>query len=165
MFNRSKKYSMSKTESNQTLQNVFDACNVAPNSVPFDKIMFKSMTDTKSITFLKRIAVVFLVIVIASPLFFKRDKSFTVVNQLPGRQVVVTDHQLYENAFSMTLLGNGILYDDITSMKANGAIVFPSSVDPANGVVVFPYDGSALSISIPTSDGNTLNAIVAEKTK
>ncbi len=147
----------------KTLQNVFDACNVSHNSIPFDKIMLRSRAETKLVVAFRHLATLFLIIAIVSPLFFSRDTSFMLLNAAPGQPVVVTDHQLYDTAFTMRLMGRDILYDEIKAIKDDGAIIFPKLVDKNNGVVTFPYDGSTLTITVPAGGGYTMTALLAEQ--
>ena len=150
-------------EADETLQSIFDACDVSHNTIPFDKVILKSKVETKIIHGFIHLAVFFLFLAIICPLFFKQDSNFKIMNSTPGQPVVIIDHQLYENSFAMSLTGNGIKYDEVNGIKENGAIVFPKTIDEAKGIVVIPYDGDALSINIPTIDGYVLHAILNER--
>jgi hypothetical protein len=43
---RRKKYTLDVVAAGATLQNVFEACNQAPNTIPFDKLVLKQEADT-----------------------------------------------------------------------------------------------------------------------
>lgn len=156
------KYSMNMKTADATLQNIFDACNVSHNSVPFDKIMLRSRAETKTVELFRYLATLFLIFAILTPLFFSRDDSFVLLNKAPGQPVVVTDHQLYDTAFTMCLMGKDILYDEIKATKEDGAIIFPKLIDKNNGIVTFPYDGSPLTIVVPAGNGYSMTAILSE---
>lgn len=158
-----KKYSMDYNEANNTLQNIFDACNVSHNTIPFDKIMLRSMAEPRLVNHVCKLAIFILLLVILCPLTFKRDSSFAVLNNSINQPVVVTDHQLFSDSFSMKIYGSGIQYDKINASRDNGSIIFPSSIDTANGLIVFPYDGKSLSISIPCENGYELKAVLYER--
>ena len=162
-MSNTKKYSMNMADANNTLQSIFDACNVSHNTIPFDKIMLRSMAETKLVRHAKNVAILFCALVIICPLSFRRDTGFTVLNRSIGQPIIVADHQLYQNSFAMMLDGQGIIYNDIKAIEENGAIVYPTSIDENKGLVIFPYDGNAFSISVPNTGGYVLNAIVAER--
>lgn len=158
-----KKYSMDMDTANQTLQNVFAACNQQPNTIPFDKLVLKGLAQTTLVKGCKWSAAGFLLLVLLAPLAF-RNTDFTVSSRGFGQQIAIEDHQLYENYFIMRLSGENVDYDNIYAKKTDGTVVFPSSVDPAERSVVIPYDGSSLNIYIPDSSGNVLQAILSERT-
>lgn len=162
-MNNTKKYSMNYDEAQDTLQSIFDACDVSHNTVPFDKIMLKSRIEVRPISHVKHIAILFLILVIISPLTFKKNKDFTVLNNGFRQPLIVSDHQLFDYSFSMTVKGSGIIYSEIKAIKDNGAIIFPESIDEETGVIVFPYDGDALSICVPNIDGYKLRAVLSER--
>lgn len=158
-----KKYTMDMTEANNTLQNIFDACDVSHNTVPFDKIVIKQKESTRYIKYARILAIVFLILVVMSPLCFKNDSGLTIDYKSDIHTITVIEHQLYNNSFVMRLNGKNIDYNNIFAIKSDGAIVYPTSVDETTGSITLPYDGSALSITITDFDGHTLNAVLAER--
>lgn len=158
-----KKYSMDMNTANQTLQNVFAACNQQPNTIPFDKLVLKGLAQTTLVKFCKWSAAVFLLLVLLAPLTF-RNPDFIVSSKGFGQQIAIEDHQLYEDHFIMRLSGENVDYDNIYAKKPDGTVVFPSSADPSERSVVIPYDGSSLNIYIPDNSGNVLQALLSERT-
>lgn len=158
-----KKYTMNMTEANNTLQNVFDACNVSHNTVPFDKIMLRQKEATNYIKYARILAIVFLIFTMISPLFFRNNSVLKINNTSDIHTITVIDHQLYSDSFVLKLAGQNIDYDNIYAVKSNGAILYPASLDKATGTVILPYDGNSLSINIPDLDGHVLSAILAER--
>jgi len=160
-----KKYSLNKKEANDVLQNVFDACNVSHNTVPFDKIMLRSMAETKLVTVFKYIGIAALIVVLLTPLLFKRDQTFVLSSNRPGQKIIVVDHQLYENQFLMVLYGTGIKWEEIHCLDEDGCIVYPTSIEKESGTVIFPYGDKALNIYIPNDDGDVLQGVLARPNK
>lgn len=156
-----KTYSMNKKDATDTLSNVFDACNVSHNSVPFDKIMLRSMAETKFVTISKYIGMAFLVICMLVPLTFRRDQTFSLTSGKIRQPIVVVDHQLYDKYFVMVLFGNGIDWDNIHCVDETGAIIYPSSIDNKNGTVIFPCESKSLNIYIPDVDGSVLQGLLS----
>lgn len=162
MLHFKKTYVMNKKEANDTLQNIFDACNMSYNTVPFDKLMLRSMAETKLVKVFKYIGIFFLVLSILSPLAFKRDQNFMISGTKPGQPIVVVDHQLYGGYFAMTLYGSKIDWENIHCVDDTGAILYPSSIDKETGVVVIPYDCDSFNIYIPNTDGYVLQGVVSK---
>lgn len=155
-----KKHSLDQNTANGILQNVFEECNVTPNEVPFDKIMLRSIAETKGVRFFKYFAVAILILVIASPLAFKQSNNFGLVNS--ARSVSIENHALYEHYFILTLSGTAIDYNAIYAKKADGAYIYPDSIDKKAGLVIFPYDGDSLNIYITSLNGEVIHAVLAE---
>ena len=155
-----KKQNLDKNTANGILQNVFEECDITPNEVPFDKILLRSMAETKGVRFSKYFAVVILVLVIMAPLAFKQSDIFGLVE--PARTVSIENHALYEHYFVLTLGGTNIDYDGIYAVKPDGAYIYPDSIDKKAGLVIFPYDGETLNIYITSGNGEVIHAILAE---
>ena len=45
-FSKNSKYEMNKETANAALQNVFAACDKAPNTIPFDKLLLREKLNT-----------------------------------------------------------------------------------------------------------------------
>lgn len=149
---------------NQTLQNVFAACNKKPNTIPFDKLVLRGLAQTTLVSICKWSAAVFLLLVLLSPLAF-RNPDFSVSSKGFGQRIAIVDHHLYTSSFEMELSGGNIDYTNIYAKKPDGTVVFPSSVS-LNGktmTVRIPYDGTSLNIYIPDTDGNIIQAVLSKK--
>lgn len=153
------KYNLDNSTANELLNNVLDSCNIPPSPKSLDEVMFKRNLEKKPLAFAKYLAVLFLILVVISPLFFKRDPNFSVVTT--SKHVAVSSHALYEDCFVMTLTGSAD-YDSIYARKNDGAYIFPDSIDNTSGLVIFPYNGDALNIYIPTKNGETIQAVLNE---
>lgn len=155
-----KKIKLDRNTADDILQNVFEECNVAPNEVPFDKIVLRSTAETKGVRFIKYFALAILVLVIVSPLAFKQSDKFGLAQS--AKSITIENHSLYEHYFVITLSGNKIDYNSIYAQKENGAYIYPDSIDTEAGLVIFPYDGDALNIYISSLDGEKIHAVLAE---
>ncbi|MFT3984939.1 MAG: hypothetical protein QM697_13610 [Lachnospiraceae bacterium] len=158
-----KKYSMDRNTANQTLQNVFAACNQPPNTIPFDKLVLKGLAQTALVKVCKWSAFCFLLLVLLAPLAFQ-NSEFTVSSKGFGQRIAIENHRLYADHFIMQLSGGSIDYENIYAKKPDGTVVFPVSADPDSGSVVIPYDGNSLNIYIPDNSGNVLQALLSERT-
>ena len=158
---KNKKYSMNIEDANSTLQNVFAELDMKPNSIPFDKIVLRGLANTVFAKTCKIIATIFLIISLFTPLAFINN-DFVVEPSVGASKIIITDHQLYDDHFSLVLQGNNINYDDIYARLPDGSFVFPSSVNRDNGLVIFPFTESSLNIYIPDINGNVLQAVLTK---
>lgn len=155
-------FNLNKDKTNQMLENILESCNIPPSSESLDSIMLKRSIEKKPLIALKIIAAIFLVVSVITPLAFRKDPNFSLLTN--SRNVAVNTHNLYEDCFIMTLSGSAD-YSNIYAKKDDGAIIFPDEVDSASGLVIFPYNGEALNISIPTTSGECVQAILHETDK
>ncbi len=145
-----------------TVQNVFAELNMTPNSTPFDKIVLKGLANTVFARTCRYISLAFLIASLLTPLAFI-NSTFIVENKESESKIVISDHQLYDDHFTMVLSGTDINYDDIYARLPDGSFVFPSSIDRTNGFVTFPFDDASLNIYIPDINGNILQAILTKE--
>ncbi|MDO4187863.1 MAG: hypothetical protein Q4D29_02635 [Lachnospiraceae bacterium] len=152
-------YNLDKSKANDMLNNILDSCNIPPSSENIETIMMKKKLERKPLVILLHIAVLFLILVVLSPLAFKEDPNFTVIKT--SKTVVVADHVLYDDCFVLTLSGAAD-YKNIHAAKYDGALIYPDVIDETTGLVIFPYKGDALNIYIPTNSGECIQAVLNE---
>ncbi len=159
-----KKYSMDLNTANDILQNVFAAGDVAPNTIPFDKLVLRGMAQTTLVKCCMSVAIGMLVLVLLAPLAF-RSSDFKVTDKSALKVFEIMDHTLYQSEFMLTIKGSNIDYKGIYAKKIDESIVFPLRVRFVNGdtEVTFPYDGDALNLYIPDQNGNVLHAVLSER--
>lgn len=155
-------YKMDRKTASRTLQNVFEASNTAPNRVPFDKIVLRTIANTTMVRICKWIAVAMLILVLISPLAFLENDNFEVSNLRAATQVSVVDHEMYDGYFEMKLSGDTIDYSGIYCKKTDGTIVLPTLSDKESHIVRIPFDKDELNIYIPCTDGKVVQAILAQ---
>lgn len=158
---RQKTYSINKKEANEMLQNIFEACDTAPNTVSFDTLLLRTKANTTLVTTCKWIATIFLVLVIFSPLAFHTHENVTLTNS-EHTEISVTSHHLYKDHFEMTLSGSDIDYGAIYCKKLDGTVVIPTISSEAEQIVEIPFDGESLNIYIPCTDGRVIQALLSK---
>ena len=144
---------------NLILNNIFDSCDMPKPSKSLNELSAETRRKIRPLIFHRVIAIIFLFIVVLTPLFFKADPNFMLSSA--SKTVVVTSHALYSDCFIMTLTGDAD-YDNIYATKNDGAIVYPERIDRGIGVVVFPYDGCEMNIFIPSTNGGCIQAVLSE---
>ena len=159
-------YTMDVKTANETLQNVFLACNQAPNTVPFDKILLRRKLNTRHYNICIWLIVIFLLLTFLSPLVFMGHSVSKVVT-VNGyhSSLLVVDHHLEKDKFFLELSGKGIDYTNSYLIDASGNKIPPISFDVLRNLVVFPYKDEEVNIYIPSDEGSTLHLLLTPETK
>lgn len=159
---RNKKYNIDKKTADETLKNVFAACDKTPNSQPFDYILVRNIANTTMVKAGKRVAIVLLMLVIICPLAFRGSGDNSANNHKNPVQVV--SHHLDKDAqrFVMEVTGKGIDYKGIYAKNESGEIIAPSMVDEKSGVVAIPFTEGTINIFIPNEDGTVTQAVLSK---
>ena len=76
-------------------------------------------------------------------------------------KIVIVDHSLYEDHFTLKLAGNDIDYDSIYARDNSGRVFLPSECYTQEVIVTFPYENEGLTIYISDTYGHTLNATLS----
>lgn len=160
-MSRTKKYNLNKKMADETLKNVFAACDQSPSNKSFDYIIVKNIANTSMVKMAKWIAAVLLILVMICPLAFRVGST----KQVTARNgVTVVSHELDKegNRFILRLNGEGIEYSAIYAKTENGNIVVPTDVDEKQGTVVIPFKQGTLNIFVPNEDGTVLQAVLSK---
>ena len=162
MFRRNKIYSINKKAANETLQNVFAACEQKPNTQSLDALLFKNIANTTLVKAGKWMSIALLLLVLACPLvFYVEGKK---AEELPHKtDISVTSHYLDEEngQFVMTVTGSDIDYDGIYAKKEDGSVVYPTEYD-TEGTVKFRFESGTLNIFIPDTEGGVVQAVLSK---
>lgn len=156
-------YTMSKRQANETLQNVFLACNQVPNGTSIDKLMNTKKIRVKSYNTWMIIAVVALVFTFALPLLLNPFSNKLAPADRKKAQIVITDHKLLDDSFTLTLKGDFIDYNSICAIDGDGNTVYPITYDYKKGTVVLPYYDSEWNIYIYDLNQNELHLLLSPR--
>lgn len=144
---------------NDTLQNVFAACEKEPNIVPFDKIILRRKADTLSACISKHATIIMILILICVPLFTLQTNA-NIETKLSTSSIHIVDHYVTNNAIHLILEDNNYYYSSCYSLDANGtrnlAIIDP--VHPNH--LVFTYTGVMLHLYLGDEVGKYLHLII-----
>lgn len=154
------KYDMDLETANQTLQNVFAACNQTPNTIPFEKIILQKKAKTAAVATCKWISVVFLIATLLSPLCFYR--SISVHGTLETlHHISIEEHYFENDCFTIKFKGDNINYNEISVIDENGTINSPDEIIPTESTIRIYQPNGILNIYVPDYDGNTLHAVLS----
>jgi len=154
---------MSKKTANETLKNVFEACNRTPNSVSLETLILKNFIKHTFAKVCTAVSYLILILIILSPLAFIQT-DFIVNNNLSA-SIAIVDHELYKDKFIMIVSGDDILEDKIYAKLEDTTLIYPEEVianENGSIKIVFPYKNEALSIYIPTVSGETAKAVLSK---
>lgn len=157
-----KHYSMSRKEANDTLMNVLAACNIESDKINFDLLRLKSIAQTNYEDTCKWIAIGFLFLVLISPLALVNNEiKIKSNNILNNDRIIIENHTLYDDHFTLKLVGEDIDYEAIYAKNSEGIVIFPTRIDEVDGLVTFPYKNEELTIHITDKHGHALDAVLS----
>jgi len=162
-FSKKKVYQMDMKQANEALQNIFAACNQAPNTIPFDKLILRKQLNTGLYKRLIVITALTLVLTFISPLaivplcnILSPAESYKTVNLLDDYR----DGDILYLTFSQ---GN-VLYGEAYLETAEGEIIPALSYDAETNTIAFPYIADEeCNIYIPVKDSLPLHFLLSHK--
>lgn len=157
-FKRAKRYNMPKQAAVDVLKNVLEASNVETPNINFDLLLLKGLAQTNLVDFCKWIAIGFLFLALVSPVALMNSQLKIDRAGIAPDKIIIEDYSLYNDHFTLKLIGDDIDYEAIYAKTANGRTVVPTSYDKDSGEVIFPYAHEGLTIYISDEHGHTLNA-------
>lgn len=159
IFRKEKKYEMNMSQANETLQNVFAACDKEPNKIPIDKLVLRQKANTKFFTIGKYIAAFFLALVLIAPLTFEHApaKISKTINKVTN--FVIVEHYIEDSLFTMNLTGDEIDYENSYATTPDGEIYSPTFYNDGC-TISFPYDNKELNIFIYNKSGSYIQVII-----
>ena len=150
-----KKHHMDLKQADATLQNVFKACHIPPNTTSFDRLALRRRLNTRIYNRLLIITALLLLFTFILPLavspaapFFKRGGA---------SEVVLVSDTLSGDVLKLMLSGSGILYDEAYQETASGITEPALSYNEKTGVISFSYYGTETNIYIPLENAPTFH--------
>ena len=159
-----KKFNMSSNEANETLKNVFEACNREPVNTSFHVLKAKGLAQTTMVSACKWIATAMIFIILVIPVALMNNDIKIESHGAVADRVIIVDHALYTDRFILTVVGEDIAFHDIYAKTADGTIVFPAQMNITAGTIEFPYNNESMTIYIPDKKGQVLTATLSDYT-
>lgn len=142
-----------------TLQKVFEACSMKPNTLPIEELIQRSRENTAKFLLCMWISVIMLVFTFFMPLFFRPSASASPAET----DIVVSSSEIKDGDFVLHLSGFMIDYTSIYAIDENGEKIYPISYDAKAGEVVFHYNNESWNIYIPDLNGSQLHLLLTPK--
>ncbi len=150
MFRKKKPIELDIELADATLQNIFEACDLPPNTIPFDKIVLRQKINT--------------VYFQACILFCIRLLIITLLAPLPF--ILINHHNQKQPTSNTISIEKDYLKDDIIYFKlsvavdptasyltaSDGSTLEPVSYDSLTKTIAFPYLDTEASIYLKTPD-------------
>ncbi|MBQ7919302.1 MAG: hypothetical protein IJ324_05120 [Lachnospiraceae bacterium] len=152
-----KRYQLDVQSADRTLQSVFAACDVEPNTMPFDKLILREKAHLAPYNRRITATLMILLITLATPFLF-----FFFYNE-SGKVHVITLEQHY--------VDNNVLYIKVDPchgsidrnnsylITASGKKITALSYDSDNHILAFPYLTEECNIYIPGENNSTLHLL------
>lgn len=159
-FHKKNQYQMDIGTANAALQNIFAACDKAPNTIPFDKIVLRQKANTKSIHILLVITAVLFIFTFVSPLVIP-PLTASIETLVVGEPAVLVKDYLQDNILYLEFSGDHILFEQAYAETPDGTIIKVLSCDKEKKLICFPYDtATELNIYIPVRYADTLHFLL-----
>ena len=162
LFNKKAKYEMDMEIANATLQNILAACDKAPNTIPFDKLILRQKFNSKVYTLPITIMISTLFLTLIAPLFIVPISGY-LDRQFPPEEIHLVEDYVKDNVLHLKFSENDrILYHAVYLETLDGQSIESLSYDMKEGVICFPYyDYTESNIYIPLYNGETLHFLIS----
>lgn len=162
-FSKKKIYQMDIDKANTALQNIFAACNQAPNTIPFDKLVLRQQLNTGIYTRLIAITVITLFLTFLSPLIIVSLSTQLEPDTLSDTVELLSDY-CAEDILYLTFSQGNVLYEDAYLETADGKIIPALSYDTTTNTIAFPFIADAeCNIYIPIPNGQPLHFLLSHE--
>lgn len=154
MFPKKKTYQIDMEQANAALQNVFAACNEAPNTVPIDRLLLHQAAHKRTYDIFLRVIIVLLLLTLLSPLPFLCFMQTTNASPIVLEEHYVKGDKLY---LELDFGNHTIKFEEAYLVSPGGTIYEIVSYDSQTHVLCFPYIAQACSIYIPYDENSLLH--------
>jgi len=162
LFKKKAKYKIDMEKANATLQNILAACDKAPNTIPFDKIVLRQKFNSKVYTSPIIVVAILLILTLSSPLFIVPVSRY-IGQQFPPEETVLIADYVEDNMLYLKFSGKrSILYHDVYLETLDGQSVSSLSFDMKEGIICFPYyEYTESNVYIPLYNGEILHLLIS----
>lgn len=160
-FRKNKTYQMDMDTANAALQNILAACDKAPNTIPFDKIVLRQKANTKAYNTLLIITAILLLFTFLSPLTILPATN-CYEHFFPSEPVALVNDYVADNILYLEFTGDNILYSQSYMETLAGERIYTISYDAQKGLICFPYDAvNETNIYIPIEGSEPLHLLLS----
>lgn len=162
-FNKKKKYQMDIGLANETLQNVFSACDKEPNTIPFDKLLLRQKPATKAFTIGKWLTLFMLIVTFFTPLAFKPSPADISKVSGASKSLTILNHHITNGQLFLQFSGCAIDAEESYMQIATGETFAPISINILSNTITFPYLDEETNIYIIGIDQSNMQILVSPK--
>ena len=144
---------------NDTLQNVFAACEKEPNIIPFDKIILRRKANTRSDRLCKY-AIIFMIILLLIIPFLAIRVDAKIETEVNSSSIHIIEHYVRDHAIHLMLENDNYYFPSCYSLDAKGVRHLPIIDSASPNHIVFPYTGVEINLYLCDEYGEYLHLIV-----
>lgn len=160
MFYRKKKYEMDMNTANTALQNILSACDQAPNTIPFDKILLRQKVNLRVYNRLLILTAFVFLLTFLSPLSIVPAARYVEQLIAPTPAELVMDY-MENDILYLQFTGDNILYQEAYLQLPDGEIQSALSFDSKEQIISFPYFADTeVNIYIPVKDSEPMHFLI-----
>ena len=160
-FRKNKIYKMDPGQANSALQNIFAACEQAPNTIPFDKLLLRRKLNTRKYDILLCVIAFALSVTLLLPVIIV-PLARSVEQITAPEPVTLLNDYLDNGRLFLELSGDGILYESTYLNTMDGQTLEPLSFDKKTKTIAFPFlEGEECNIYIPVENGQVLHLLIS----
>lgn len=163
MFKKKTTYNMDIATAGKTLENVFAACDTAPNKISFDKIVLQNRQNLFSDNLFIILSAVIFVLSFFAPLCFPHSSIFMSADAGHERPLSVYDHVMTESTFSISFEGSTLDMSKCYMEGADDSVIYAIKYDRSTNTVVFPYVPMEYNIYIFDVNGKYIHLLLSPK--
>lgn len=158
---KKKKYHMNIDTANETLQNVFSACEKEPNTIPFDKIVLRNRFNRFFYNICMLILCICFVLLLLCPLAFLPKAPSLQLQTEQG--ISLLSHNRVHDTLVLVLSDPNILSDECFMLTLEDEKIMPLSFDAESNTLIFPYPSEEVNIYVYSSTGAFLHLLLSPK--
>lgn len=159
MKRKEKKYNIDIETADKVLQNVFAACDSAPNTTKLEEIESRSRQNLLSENIMIVISGVLFLAVFFVPLLFPHADAFVSADS-HIKELKVSDHCMTQDSFSISFSGYALDVDLSYMEGADGRIVKAVRYDRETNTIVFPYYPEEYNIYVYDVKGRGIHLLL-----
>lgn len=162
MLRKKKEEKLSIEQADIALQNIFAACNMPPNTIPFDKIVLRQKVNTLFFKVSISVASAALLLTLLAPLPFLLIDS--KIHHLKGSSIEILSDGLYQNTIFLQS-ASALSVNDCYIIHSDGTASLPAAYDSLTKTIYFPYARDCLSVHLETETGVTAVVLISPNGK
>ncbi len=160
-FRKKNQYHLNMDSAGKSLDHIFSSCNLAPNTVPIDKLLLRQKVNSRSYNRLLVITTIVAFLTFITPLAIIPVVELTADYFMPV-PVDLSSHYVEDDVLHLTFVGDNIQYRKAYMVDATGIEIPALSYDKKSKTICFPFlEGKEFNIYIPVENDATVHLLLS----
>lgn len=161
-INAPQKYTLNLDTANQTLQNIFEACEQTPNDVPLQILASQKDAIVRPISVMVWVCHIVLFLVLLLPFLLNQTKyQFTSYTSFDS--FYVKENYAEEKNIYIRLNSNDIDFTKCYLIDSQGTEIAASDFNTSTNTITFPYDDSNVDIYVSDQQNQVLHLLLTSE--